>query len=57
MGAQPAGAAITSMVALAFLVPLALATQQIAHDRAVSDAEQQATSLVPCSASTPIRRR
>ncbi|GIM95128.1 sensor histidine kinase [Paractinoplanes toevensis] len=38
--------AITSMVALAFLVPLAVATRQIAHDRAVSDARQQATSLV-----------
>jgi signal transduction histidine kinase len=38
--------AITSMVALAFLVPLAIATRQIAHDRAVSDARQQATSLV-----------
>ncbi|NMO53852.1 HAMP domain-containing histidine kinase [Actinoplanes sp. TBRC 11911] len=38
--------AITSMVALAFLVPLAVATRQIAHDRAVSEARQQATSLV-----------
>ncbi|MET0418075.1 MAG: HAMP domain-containing protein [Actinoplanes sp.] len=38
--------AITSMVALAFLVPLAVATRQIASDRAVSDARQQATSLV-----------
>jgi len=38
--------AITSMVALAFLVPLAVATQEIAHDRAISDARQQATSLV-----------
>jgi signal transduction histidine kinase len=38
--------AITSMVALAFLVPLAVATRQIAHDRAISDARQQATSLV-----------
>ncbi|WP_250031669.1 HAMP domain-containing protein [Paractinoplanes maris] len=38
--------AITSMVALAFLVPLAVATRQIAYDRAVSDARQQATSLV-----------
>jgi signal transduction histidine kinase len=38
--------AITSMVALAFLVPLVLATRQIAHDRAVGDARQQATSLV-----------
>ena len=38
--------AITSMVALAFLVPLAVATRQIAYDRAVSDARQQATSMV-----------
>lgn len=38
--------AITSMVALAFLVPLVLATRQIAHDRAVGDARQQAASLV-----------
>ncbi|GIE96633.1 sensor histidine kinase [Paractinoplanes rishiriensis] len=38
--------AITSMVALAFLVPLTLATRQIAYDRAISDARQQATSLV-----------
>ena len=38
--------AITSMVALAFLVPLAVATRQIAHDRAVSDARQQAISMV-----------
>src|SRR3954465_4224658 len=34
------------MVALAFLVPLAVATRQIAYVRAVSDARQQATSLV-----------
>nr|WP_296067918.1 HAMP domain-containing sensor histidine kinase [uncultured Actinoplanes sp.] len=38
--------AITSMVALAFLVPLAVATRQIARDRAIGDARQQATSLV-----------
>jgi hypothetical protein len=38
--------AITSMVALAFLVPLAVATRQIAHDRAISEARQQATALV-----------
>ncbi|RIV39355.1 sensor histidine kinase [Micromonospora radicis] len=38
--------AITSMVALAFLVPLAVATGQIAEDRALSDARQQATALV-----------
>ncbi|MEV6341875.1 HAMP domain-containing protein [Actinoplanes sp. NPDC051851] len=38
--------AITSMVALAFLVPLAVAIYQIAHDRAISEARQQATSMV-----------
>ncbi|GIE87355.1 HAMP domain-containing protein [Actinoplanes regularis] len=38
--------AITSMVALAFLVPLAVATRQIAHDKAISEARQQATSIV-----------
>ena len=38
--------AITSMVALAFLVPLAVATRQIAYDRAISDARQQATAMV-----------
>jgi signal transduction histidine kinase len=38
--------AITSMVALAFLVPLAVATRQIAHDKAFSEARQQATSIV-----------
>ncbi|BCJ43397.1 two-component sensor histidine kinase [Actinoplanes ianthinogenes] len=38
--------AITSMVALAFLVPLAVAIWQIAHDKAISEARQQATSLV-----------
>jgi signal transduction histidine kinase len=38
--------AITSMVALAFLVPLIFATKQIAHDRAISDARQQAGAMV-----------
>ncbi|GIJ49044.1 two-component sensor histidine kinase [Virgisporangium aliadipatigenens] len=38
--------AITSMVALAFLVPLAVLTRQIAHDRAVDEARQQATGIV-----------
>ncbi|MDQ1645155.1 MAG: hypothetical protein QOJ50_1339 [Cryptosporangiaceae bacterium] len=38
--------ATTSMVALAFLVPLALVVRQIAHDRAVSDAERQAMAMV-----------
>ena len=38
--------AITSMVALAFLVPLAGVTRQLAHDRALGDARQQATAIV-----------
>ncbi|MFI5493457.1 sensor histidine kinase [Actinoplanes sp. NPDC051859] len=38
--------AITSMVALAFLVPLIYATQKIAHDRAIGDARQQASAIV-----------
>ena len=38
--------AITSMVALAFLVPLAGLTRQIAYDRAVGEARQQATAIV-----------
>ncbi|MEU8609388.1 two-component sensor histidine kinase, partial [Actinoplanes sp. NPDC048791] len=38
--------AITSMVALAFLVPLIFATRQIAHDRAIGDARQQAAAMV-----------
>ncbi len=38
--------AITSMVALAFLVPLAVVTRQLAHDRAIGDARQQAAAMV-----------
>ncbi|GAB1691217.1 sensor histidine kinase [Krasilnikovia sp. M28-CT-15] len=38
--------AITSMVALAFLVPLAVVTRQLAHDRAFGDARQQASAMV-----------
>ncbi len=38
--------AVTSMVALAFLVPLALVTRQIAEDRALLDARQQAAAVV-----------
>jgi signal transduction histidine kinase len=40
-------AAVTSMVALAFLVPLALMVREIARDRALADAERQAGSLAP----------
>ena len=38
--------AITSMVAFAFLVPLAGVTRQLAHDRALGDARQQAAAIV-----------
>lgn len=38
--------AITSMVALAFLIPLAFVTREIAHDRALADAQQQASAMV-----------
>jgi signal transduction histidine kinase len=40
-------AAVTSMVALAFLVPLALLVREIARDHALTDAERQAASLAP----------
>lgn len=40
-------AAVTSMVALAFLVPLALMVKEIARDHALTDAERQAASLAP----------
>jgi signal transduction histidine kinase len=43
-------AAVTSMVALAFLVPLALMVREIARDRALADAERQAGSLAPALA-------
>ncbi|GLY97836.1 HAMP domain-containing sensor histidine kinase [Actinoplanes sp. NBRC 103695] len=38
--------AITAMVALAFLVPLIVATRTIAHDRAIGEARQQASAMV-----------
>jgi signal transduction histidine kinase len=44
--------ATTSMVALAFLVPLALVVRQIAQDRAISDAERQASAMVTVLAIT-----
>jgi signal transduction histidine kinase len=40
-------AAASSMIALAFVIPLALAVKQVAHDRALHDAERQATALAP----------
>jgi signal transduction histidine kinase len=42
--------AVTTMVALAFLVPLGLMVQQTAHDRAFSAAERQAAELGPALA-------
>jgi signal transduction histidine kinase len=48
-------AAVTSMVALAFLIPLALMVKEIARDRALGDAERQAGSLAPALAITTDR--
>lgn len=48
--------ATTSMVALAFLVPLALVVRQIAQDRAISDAERQAAAMVTVLAITTDRQ-
>ncbi|UBU19054.1 sensor histidine kinase [Nonomuraea gerenzanensis] len=45
-------AAVTSMVALAFLVPLALIVRETAQSRAVAGAERQAAALVPVLALT-----
>ncbi|WP_157246480.1 sensor histidine kinase [Nonomuraea typhae] len=44
--------AVTSMVALAFLVPLALIVRETAQSRALAEAERQASSLVPVLALT-----
>lgn len=44
--------AVTSMVALAFLIPLALTVKEIARDRAFADAERQAGVLGPALAIT-----
>src|SRR5215207_5232321 len=47
--------ATTTMVALAFLVPLALIVHQIAEERAVTDAERQASAMVTVLAITTDR--
>ncbi|NUT48641.1 MAG: HAMP domain-containing histidine kinase [Saccharothrix sp.] len=39
--------AVTSMVALAFLIPLALVVRQLAEDRALAEAERLASALTP----------
>ncbi|MEV8636190.1 ATP-binding protein [Streptosporangium sp. NPDC051023] len=41
-----------SMIALAFLIPLGLIVRDIAHGRAVAEAERQASALVPVLAIT-----
>ncbi|QSB14214.1 HAMP domain-containing histidine kinase [Natronosporangium hydrolyticum] len=45
--------AITTMVALAFLVPLAMLTRQVAHDQAVAEARAQAAAVVVALAVDP----
>jgi signal transduction histidine kinase len=47
--------ATTTMVALAFLVPLALIVHQIAEERAITDAERQASAMVTVLAITTDR--
>ncbi|KAA5833605.1 HAMP domain-containing histidine kinase [Saccharopolyspora hirsuta] len=44
--------AVTSMVALAFLIPLGLMIREMARDQAMSDAERQAVALAPVLATT-----
>ena len=44
--------AVTAMVALAFLIPLALTVRDVARDRAFTAAEQQAAALSPVLAVT-----
>ncbi|MFC0862905.1 ATP-binding protein [Sphaerimonospora cavernae] len=39
--------AVTAMVALAFLIPLAVAVKEIAESRALGEAERQASMIVP----------
>jgi signal transduction histidine kinase len=41
-----------SMIALAFLIPLGIIVKEIAHTRAISEAERQASALVPVLAIT-----
>ncbi|MEV0675692.1 HAMP domain-containing sensor histidine kinase [Actinosynnema sp. NPDC050436] len=44
--------AVTSMVALAFLIPLALVVSQLAENQAMAEAERQAIALTPVLAIT-----
>jgi len=47
--------AVTSMVALAFLIPLGLVVQETARERAIADAQRQAAALGPVLAVTTDR--
>lgn len=45
-------AAVTSMIAIAFLVPLALFVRDVARERAISDAEGDASAIFPVLVAT-----
>ncbi len=45
-------AAVTAMVAIAFVVPLALFVRDVAHERAIADADGDASALFPVLAVT-----
>src|SRR5258706_15575887 len=45
--------AVTMLITLAFLVSLAYVTKQIAHDRALAEAQYQADAMVAALASVP----
>ncbi|GAA4835031.1 sensor histidine kinase [Saccharopolyspora rosea] len=47
--------AVTSMVALAFLIPLGLVVREMARDQAITDAERQAVALAPVLSTTTDR--
>lgn len=47
--------AVTSMVALAFLIPLGLVIKEMARDQAFSGAERQAVALAPVLSTAPDR--
>lgn len=48
--------AVTTMIALAFLIPLGLMVRETAREQAMSQARQQAAALAPVLATTEIRR-
>jgi signal transduction histidine kinase len=47
--------AVTAMVVIAFAVPLGLAVRELAHDRALTNAERQAAAVAPALAITTDR--